>query len=418
MKRITLLVSILFPQLIWSQSTILKNVNIVDVINEQVNYNQTIEVKSGRIIHIHDTSYSGKEGDSVVDLSGKYVMPGLIDSHTHIEHSAYWNKELKYNPPREHLLELLNHALLGGVTTIREMACDVRVVGELSRAAQLNLIPSPDIIYPSVFAGPDFFKDPRSVAGALGETAGNTSWFRAIEDDTDIAQVIAEAKGNGSAALKLYALLNQEQINAITKEAINQDMMIWGHAFTHFAKPSEIITSGINDISHAPLLMYELSDKPEYASYTADDKRLDSLFHLMKSNNVSLDPTVFIFEVIPRLSDMTTAVRSITRHANEAGVRVIAGTDSISAYKEEPYPFIHNEIANYVDLCDFTTMEAIQSATINPAITLNLADEIGSVDIGKKANFIVLQRNPLEDIKNTRSIIMTIKDGIAYQRKE
>ena len=79
---------------------------------------------------------------------------------------------------------------------------------------------------------------------------------------------------------------------------------------------------------------------------------------------------------------------------------------------------VHNEIAYYVDLCDFTTMEAIQSATINPAITLNLADEIGSVDIGKKANFIVLDRNPLEDIQNTRSIIMTIKDGIAYQRKE
>lgn len=413
MKKIVLIL-IFCPLTLVAQTTLLKNVNIVDVVNETILENKNIEVKDGLIIGIHDSSFEVQSDAITIDLNGKYVIPGLIDSHTHIEHSAYWSKSSKYNPPRENLIELLNHALLGGITTIREMACDVRVVGELSRLADLNRIAAPDIYYPSVFAGPRFFKDPRAAAGALGETPGNVSWFRAVSDDTDLSNVIAQAKGNGSHALKLYALLKPEQIKAIAAEAKKQDLKIWAHAYTQFAKPSDIIKSGVNDVSHAPLLLFELSDKPKYESYPEDDSALQELFSDMIANNVSLDPTIFVFDNAEGYATRSSIAKQITTKAMQAGVRIIAGTDSISAYKDENLPFIHKEIASYVNECKFSTMQAIQSATINPAITLGIETEVGSIEKGKKANLVILEGNPIEDISNTQSIHMVMKEGLTY----
>jgi len=150
MKKYIIIIIASFPFICLGQSTVLKNVNIVDVINGRIIPNSTLELKDGIIYKIYNNEYVPNQEDTVIDLTNKFVIPGLIDCHTHIEHSAYWVESSKYNPPRENLVELLSHALHGGITTIREMACDVRVIGELSRAAKINNIASPDIYYPSL----------------------------------------------------------------------------------------------------------------------------------------------------------------------------------------------------------------------------------------------------------------------------
>lgn len=415
MKKYIIIIIASFPFISLGQSTILKNVNIVDVINGRIIPNSTLEVKDGIILKIYNNSYAAGKEDTVIDLTDKFVIPGLIDSHTHIEHSAYWTDESKYNPPRENLIELLNHALLGGLTTIREMACDVRVIGELSRASNMNFIASPNIYYPSLFASPAFFEDPRAAGGTLGETPGQVSWFRAINEETDLPNVIAQAKGNGSMALKLYALLTSEQIKSIADEARLQNLKVWAHAYTQFAKPSEIVQSGVNSVSHAPLLLYELSDKPDYSKYPEKDELLQDIFKKMILNNVSFDPTIFVYENVLRIKNQSSVAKQITQKAYEAGVRIIAGTDSISAYRQEKLPFIHREIEYYADDCNFSNIDALKSATINAAINLGLEKEIGSIEEKKKANLVVLNENPLKDISNTRKIHFVMKDGIIYK---
>ena len=395
-----------------AQHILLQDAQIIDVIQNQIIPNQTLEIMDGQIVNIYDGRYENEAADTIIALHNKYIIPGLIDCHTHIEHSGSWQTTTKYNPPRSSLVALLEHAVLGGVTTIREMACDVRVMAELSRAAKLELIPSPDIYYPSLFAGPSFFQDPRADAGALGEIPGHTSWFRGIDDHTDLSTVIAQAKGNGSMALKLYALLDPDQIKAICQEAHLQNMKVWAHASTQYAKPSEVVASGVQSISHATMLLYEMDPKSDQITYPEDDSMLHALFDLMKTNEVSLDPTLFIYQK----SDRFKTAAKITSEAFQAGVRIIAGTDSISAYRDNPLPFIHDEMKFYVQDCEIPPLDALKTATINAAITLGLENEIGSIETGKRANLIVLDKNPIDDIQHTKSIHFVMKNGIIYQR--
>ncbi len=415
MKQFILILLTSIPLVSYGQSTILQNINIIDVINDEIKPGKSIEIKEGIIHKIHDSIFFGENTDTVLNLENKYVIPGLIDSHTHIEHSGNWSAASPYNPPRKNLLELLKHALYGGVTTIREMACDVRIMAELSRAAHIDLIPSPDIFYPSLFAGPPFFKDPRANAGALGAIPGHVSWFRGIDEKTDLPMAIAQAKGNGSTALKLYALLKPDQIKQISQEAHNQNLKVWAHASTQYAKPSEVVESGVQSISHATMLLYELSAKPDYTKYPDNDSTLQNLFTKMIDNNVSFDPTLFIYNNSERENRFNIATR-ITQKAYEAGVRIIAGTDSISAYLNFPFPFIHDELGYYVHNCNFSNIYALKTATINAAITLGLEKEIGSIEEAKKANLVVLDKNPIENIDNTKSISFIMKNGVLYKR--
>ncbi len=415
MRLLTLIFILNICTFSYGQSIILQNVNIIDLINDKIIPNQSLEIRGSRIYKIHKGSFKGTRDDQVINLKSKFIIPGLIDSHTHIEHSAYWDNSSPYNPPRKNMVALLKHALFGGITTIREMACDARVMGELSRAAKIGTIESPDIFYPSLFADPRFFADPRADAIALGETPGEVSWVRSIDENTNYAQIVAAAKGNGSTALKLYALLNPTQIKSIVAEAHKQDLKVWAHAYTQFAKPSEIIESGVNSISHAPLLMYEYGTGNRLSTYPDDDKILQNIFEKMRQNKVSFDPTLFIYDML-KGDDRSKIAAAITQKAHEAGVQIIAGTDSISAYQDFDLPHLHSEIEYYVTYCNFSNIEALKTATINAAISLGLEAEIGSIEENKTANLIVLDKNPLDNIKNTRAIHFVMKNGNIYKK--
>ncbi|HEY6579470.1 MAG TPA: hypothetical protein VIY09_09120, partial [Rhizomicrobium sp.] len=100
-------------------------------------------------------------GAAVVDVRGLYALPGLINSHVH----------LATDPNRRYAEALLRRALYGGVTAVRDMAGDARMLADLSRAALLREIPAPDIYYAALMAGPAFFKDPRTADATRGAVA-------------------------------------------------------------------------------------------------------------------------------------------------------------------------------------------------------------------------------------------------------
>ena len=98
------------------------------------------------------------------------------------------------------------------------MAGDVRALASLQRDARLGEIASPDIYYAALFAGPAFFADPRTHDASRGLVPGQAPWMRAITDTTDIHQAVAEARGSGATAIKLYAELSGALARRITAE--------------------------------------------------------------------------------------------------------------------------------------------------------------------------------------------------------
>ena len=102
--------------------------------------------------------FSVPAGAEVVELRGKFLVPGFVNSHVHLATLA----------EPAHARAYLRRELYSGVTALRDMAGDVRLLAELKREAEFNEIPSPDIYYVALMAGPEFFADPRTHDAARG----------------------------------------------------------------------------------------------------------------------------------------------------------------------------------------------------------------------------------------------------------
>jgi imidazolonepropionase-like amidohydrolase len=352
-----------------------------------------------------------------VDVGGKFVIPGLINTHVHLATEA--------DPPAARTY--LRRELFSGVTTVRDMAGDSRLLVELKREAEFDEIVAPDIFFVALFAGPDFFTDPRTHQAARGRTAGEVPWMRAITRDTDLRQAVAEARGTGASAIKIYADLPAELVRAITVEAHRQNMMVWAHATVFPARPSEVVDAGVDVISHSCLLGYEISEPavPAYqhrvpvatvATLKANPK-LEALMTHIRQRGTILDATAYVFDSDPSPSCPAGAEDYLTRLAYKAGIPISVGTDDDLGGKGA-FSDLDNEVAVLVKNVGMSTADVIRSATIIGARTLHLEKELGTIEAGKSADFVVLDKNPLDDIDNIRSVETVVKHGIAHPRSD
>ena len=206
-----------------------------------------ITVRGERIVAIVPAV---KPGKGVTDMHGAVAMPGMINTHVHL---ATWP-----NLPYAEALQRRN--LYGGITAVRDMAGDTRELGFLAREARTGAIASPDVYYASLMAGPEFFKDPRTVESTQGGlTPGEVPWMRAISPATNMPLAIAEAKGTGATAIKIYADLPAPLVDAVTAEAHRQHLLVWAHAAVFPASPRDGIDAGVDVVSHVCMLGYQVS---------------------------------------------------------------------------------------------------------------------------------------------------------------
>ena len=152
--------------------------------------NMVIVTRAQHIVAIHPANDFQAPADAeTVDIRGKFLIPGLIkNSHVHLATLANPSAAKSY----------LRRELYSGVTAVRDMAGDVRLLSELKREAEFDEIPSPEIYYAAALAGPAFFQDPRTHDAAQGRTAGEVPWMQAITVQTNLPIAIAEARGTGA----------------------------------------------------------------------------------------------------------------------------------------------------------------------------------------------------------------------------
>ncbi len=202
---------------------------------------------------------------------------------------------------------LLSALAAHGVTGIRDMAGDARVLAYLAREAALGERPWPNIYYSALMAGPTFFAEDTRVPGASrGVLLGEAPWMQSIGADADIPTAVAEAKGTGATGVKLYANLPAAMVKAIAAEAHRQGLLVWTHATVFPARPSDAVAAGADSISHTAYLVWEAAPKvPQdygartrgpFTSVEPDDPRILSILDAMAGRGTVLDATLRVFE--------------------------------------------------------------------------------------------------------------------------
>jgi imidazolonepropionase-like amidohydrolase len=400
----------------------LKDVSIIDGISDKPKDHYTVIIHNNLIetvgpikdIHIPDSA-------AVFNYSGKYLIPGLIDAHVHLA------TEPTIDDNRIRAEKDLKDMLLSGITTVRDMAGDARALASLSRDADLGTITSPDIYYSALMAGPSFFDDPRTHQSSQGGIAGKMPYMQAVSDSTDLVLAVAEAKGTGATAIKLYAELSAELAKKITTEAHRQHMLVWSHFNLQQASAMDVVNAGVDAVSHASMVAGWNSRNvpPEILKSVLTKSFCDSVFNslplarvirAMQEHKTILDATILTFKEAGADSTLPEKRRlawqasyemgkRFTRLANENGIVICAGTDL------DEKKFVQREMKILVNECSFTPMQAIISATRNGAFVIGLENTRGTIQKGKIADLVLLSANPAQDINNIDKVELVIKNG-------
>jgi hypothetical protein len=355
-----------------------------------------------------------KAAARIVDVAGQYVLPGLIDSHVHYA----------TNPDRPYAEAELKRNIYGGVTGVRDMAGDARELAGLSREALLNRIPSPDIFYASLVAGPSFFKDPRTVVAALGTQPGTVSWLYAVDDKTKLPLAVAQARGTGATGMKIYANLPGTLVRKLIAEANSQHFPVWTHMQVYPATPYDSL--GATAVSHVCMIArhvretgksaYGHSGEPSYEGLTADDPGIKKYIAALAKSGTIMDATLSVYKTDGPHCHLDLA-GDITRAMHAAGIKIIAGTDTDNT-GEDPFPVLDGELEKLVKHAGLTPQQAITAATADAAEALGKQREFGTLEAGKYANMVFLARDPLQDIGNVRSVVLTVKRGNEFPRAD
>ncbi len=409
-------------------ATLFANVTVVDGDGSAPRPGMAILVRGDKIEAVGHVGEVKSPGAKVIDMKGTFATPGLINTHVH----------LATPPDRRYAQAMLRRDLYGGVTADRDMADDLRQVADLARGTRVGEIPGPDIYYAALFAGPEFFEDPRTQAVTAGETPGKTAWMRAIDADTDLRQVVAEAKGTGATAIKIYADLPAERVAAITAEAHRQGMKVWAHAAVFPASPADVLAAGVDGVSHVCMLAYQVSDRMPGAYHrrpavqdekliTPDDPVMAGLFTTMKAKSVVLDATLWVYEEITRQAAAnpkapkpycTAPVAArLTNQAWRAGVIISVGTDGF-APGTSLWPAAQDEMVYLQDTAGMPPLEVLKAATLNGAKAIGRDSEMGTITVGKLANLVFMTADPSRSVQAFRTVTLTVKRGRLFWRRD
>ncbi len=392
---------------------LLKNAWIIDGISI-ITKKGDVLIKDQQIENIkYQTVIIPPKNTIIYDLTNKYIIPGLIDAHVHLgtDPSGFDNLE----DTKKRLIYLLKN----GITSVRDMAGDTRFLGYLSRAAALNEIHSPDIYYSALMAGSTFFDDPRTHASAKGAEPGNCAWMKGVDLQTDMKLAIAEAKGTGATGIKVYADLETDVIQKIVQAAHRQKLKVWSHAAVFPAKPQAIVNIGVDVISHSTLLAWEGVDylpssaKGRYvkqANFDINNPVFNKLVSSMQAKGTILDATLATYQHERFDSTIFLQGVALTQLAHQNGVKIGVGTD-MSVHDFPKVAPLFQEMEILINQVGMSPMEVIKAATLVNAEMIGMDKKIGSIEIGKQADIVVLNKNPLEDIKQIGTVEYVFKRG-------
>jgi imidazolonepropionase-like amidohydrolase len=391
--------------------TLLKNATIFDGVSEDVFNNYSVLIKDDVIYDVApDSIICAPKSARVIKLEGRLLSPGLIESHGH----------QIFNEPWDTTKIKLENLVYAGITGIRNMAGRVPSYNEWSEKIDSGQITGPNIYSSAFFAGQEFF----NVDGRLqkyrdfGDDPGQVAWMRIVNAELDIPDAVAKAKNSGATGIKLYASLPKAWVQTIISEAKKHNLRVWSHAHLQFTETQDIVGLKVNSISHAEMFGHTISQNNEVVKNRTeiDTVRVKSIFTKMIENEIYFDVTLELYyKYHGRDSPVAIFSKQIVKMAIEMGVPIVVGSDSEGFWNEGKVA-LYDEFITLVEEAGMSVKTALKSATYNPALLLGIEDEYGSISKGKKADIVVFNLSPLEDIHNINQIHLTIKNGVIYAK--
>ena len=370
--------------------------------------NGTLVVRDGRIVAVGPSEAVALPADAEqIDASGKTIIPGLINGHAHVTGT----RGLESDPgfyTEEHVVHQLTVYARYGVTTVLSLGGD-GPAGIAVRDRQ-----GPDLSYARLYlAGPvvaaDTPEDAASQVDAVADLGANIVKIR-VDDALGTSQkmspevyraVITQAHARGLRVAAHLFYLND------AKELLEAGVDFVAHSVRDTAVDDELIALLTeNDVCYCPTLMREVStyvyeERPDWFDdpfflREADPGVVQALEAPEYQERIRSRPSGQVYK-----EALVTAKRNLKTLA-DGDVRVAMGTDTGPPGRFQGF-FEHGELELMVD-AGLTPMQALVAATGEAARCLELDNEIGTLEAGKWADFVVLGANPLDDITNTRTI--------------
>ncbi len=389
------------------------NALLIDGISEQPVPDSTVLVSRGKILGIeHNDELPLPPNVIVIDLQGAALLPGLINTHVHLT-------------PNQEREAALNAMLNLGVTTVRDLSGNRDLLARLSRPNEKR----PNIIYSGTMFGEGFMADPRLQRTSAPYAPGEAPWMKLITEETDLPEAVAAAREAGVTGLKLYASLDANLIDRITKEAQAQGLMVWAHSVVFPAGPGDLVAAGVDELIHSKGLAALgadnvpdtfavgiprwISQRP-FANLDPYSESFAKLFADMRDNGIALNPALIAdgdvrmrSQPLPaKMAAMRDWACTATHAAFEAGVTINAGTD----YFGEP-SLIFLEIERLTE-CGLMPVDAIRAATTNAAHAVGLSRTHGTIEEGKVADLLAVQGDPTVGISDLRNTVLVMKEGL------
>jgi imidazolonepropionase-like amidohydrolase len=405
----------------------IKNIRIFDPGTQALTEPVSVVVAGNRIDNILPVGSPMAPGEVEIDGAGGTLVAGFYEMHAHLGQAV----------------ALLN--IVAGVTSVRDMGNNNEVLSELISKIKSGRLAGPRVIRSGFIEG----KSPFSSNNGM-----------IVSSQEEAVAAVRSYEGGDFYQIKIYNSMNPDWVPAMIAEAHANGLKVAGHV-PAFSNADAMIAAGYDEMTHINQVMLgwvleegedtrtllRLTALKRLPSLDKDDPAIAATIDAMAANHVAIDPTLAIHENLLRSRNGTTApgfvdyidhmpvevqrsaktawadvsspeddtaywqafdkIIETVRAMRDKGIQLVPGTDLGGSFN------YHRELELY-QLAGMTAPEILKWATYDMAAYVGQADELGSIEVGKLADFFLIPGDPTADLKAIKTISMVVKDGTFY----
>jgi len=400
--------------------------SLIDVEKLKIYKNQSVRISGNKIVSIEKGFVKKSEKEILIDLKDKTLMPGLMDMHVHL--SGEVNKQ---SYTEKFFMSDSDFALRSTVFAKRTLDAGFTTVRDLGDLAPGVVVSLRKAIAKGYVQGPRIYAAGKSIA-TTGGHADPTNGVRAdlmgdpgpkqgvIYGPEDAMKAVRQRYKEGSDVIKLIVTggvlslakngsnpqFTQEELNAVVKAAKDYEFIVAVHA--HGAEGMKrAVLAGVDSVEHGTYMTDEvmrlMKKKGTYyvptitaGKYVAEKAAIDGFY-----------PAI----VQPKAAAIGPKIQGTFAKAYKKGVKIAFGTDA------GVFPHgLNGREFKYMHEAGMPAIETIQAATLNAAKLLKIEDKLGSIKVGKLADLVAVDGDPLKDLTLMENISFVMKDGVIIKQ--